>query len=161
MASNAKAIALLRDLSDKLSKRLAYSGVSLNSVRSGFSAPDAAGEVWPYLAISENGNEAEGQPCVIIDVRNIDAVSKDIFGNDIDSYAPHIMTIGYELSGIAGTNPIPNHADLEVIKWEAIKMGVQEALVELAHGTAATDASVIAATPIVTIDDLYWPTKLV
>jgi hypothetical protein len=161
MYSNAKAIALLRDLSDKLSKRLAYSGTSMNSVRTAFSAADANGAVWPYLAISENGNEAEGQPVVIIDCRNVDAVSKDIFGNGTDAYAPHIIRMGYELSGAAGTNPIPSHADLEAIKFESIKVGARWQLAELANGSAATDANVMAASPIADIDELYWPTKSV
>jgi hypothetical protein len=46
MYSNAKAIALLRDVADKLSKRLAFanpSGPGLNTVTTAFSAPDAAG----------------------------------------------------------------------------------------------------------------------
>lgn len=161
MYSNAKAVALLRDVSDKLSKRLAYSGSSVNTIVTAFSAPDAAGGVWPYLLISENGNVAEGQPVIYVKIAAQDAISKDIFGNDTDSYAPHIMSFAYELSGAAGTNPIPAHADIMTCLWETIKTGVQMNVIELAHGTQVTDANVSAASPIVSLDELYWPTKLV
>ena len=159
MYSNAKAVALLRDVSDKLSKRLAYSGVSVNSISTAFSAADAAGGVWPYLLITENGNGAEGQPVIYVKISAQDMISKDIFGNDTDSYAPHNLTVAYELSGSAGSNPIPNHADIASVLFETIKTGVRLNLVELANGTQVTDANVSAATPILAIDELYWPTK--
>jgi hypothetical protein len=88
-----------------------------------------------------------------------DMISKDIFGNDTDSYAPHNLTVAYELSGSAGSNPIPNHADIASVLFETIKTGVRLNLVELANGTQVTDANVSAATPILAIDELYWPTK--
>ena len=159
MYSNAKAVALLRDVADKLSKRLAYSGLSVNSVSTAFSGADAAGGVWPYLLISQNGNVAEGQPVIYVKISAQDMISKDIFGNDTDSYAPHNLFVAYELSGAAGTNPIPNHADIGAVLFETIKTGVRLNLVELANGTAVTDANVSAATPILAIDELYWPTK--
>lgn len=159
MYSNAKAIALLRDLQDKLSKRLAYNGVSVNSISSSFGAADAAGGSFPYLLISENGNVAEGQPVIYVKIAAQDMISKDIFGNDTDSYAPHKLYVAYELSGVAGTNPIPNHADIAAVLFESIKTGVALNLVELANGTQVTDANVAAASPIAVLDELYWPTK--
>ncbi|CAM6004812.1 unnamed protein product [Sphagnum balticum] len=159
MYSNAKAVALLRDVSDKLSKRLAFNGVSVNSVSTAFSAPDAAGGVWPYLLISQNGNVAEGQPVIYVKISAQDMVSRDIFGNDTDSYAPHNLLVAYELSGAAGSNPIANHADIATVLWETIKTGVRLNLAELANGNAVTDANASAATPILSIDELYWPTK--
>lgn len=160
MYSNAKAVALIRDLSDKLSKRLQLSGTSINSIRQAFSAPDAAGGVWPYLVISENGNEAEGQPVLLIEIAGIDMVSKDIFGNDTDAYAPHKLLFGYEL-GAVGNETLVSHADLVTCEFESIKTGVAFSLIELPNGTAVTQANVAAATPVVTLDELYWPTKLV
>lgn len=160
MFSNAKAVALLRDVSDKLSKRLAFGGTSVNQVNTYFTTvPDAAGGLWPYLLISQNGNFAEGQPVIYVKIAAQDMISKDIFGNDTDSYAPHILTFAYELTGAAGTNSIPSHADILTCEWETIKTGVLVQLKELANGTQVTDANVTAASPIVVLDELYWPTK--
>lgn len=159
MYSNAKAVALLRDVSDKLSKRYAFNGSSVNSISMAYSAPDAAGGVWPYLLISENGVVTEGSPVIYVKISAQDMISKDIFGNDTDSYAPHNLFVAYELSGAAGTNPIPAHADIATCLFETIKTGVRLNLVELANGTAVTDANVSAATAILAIDELYWPTK--
>jgi hypothetical protein len=161
MYSNAKAVALLRDVADKLSKRLAYSGTSVNTITTAFSAADAAGGVWPYLLISQNGNVSEGQPVIYVKISAQDMISRDIFGNDTDSYAPHNLLVAYELSGAAGTNSIPSHADIQTVLWETVKTGVRLNLAELANGTAVTDANASAATPIVSLDELYWPTKLV
>jgi hypothetical protein len=161
MSSIAKAQALIRDLSDKLSTRLAYSGTSMNTVTQGFTTtPDAAGAFWPYLLISENGNTAEGQPVLYIEISNVDAISKDIFGNDIDAYAPHILQFGYEAGATAGTSFI-SAADLATCEYECIMTGVEFQLKILANGTAVNQTTVNAATPVVTMDDLYWPTKKV
>jgi len=163
MYSNAKSVALLRDVADKLSKRLAFAnptGPGLNTIVTAFSAADAAGGVWPYLLITSGGNAAEGQPVVYIKISAQDMVSKDIFGNDTDSYAPHLLTFAYEL-GAAGNETLPSHADILTCEWEAIKTGVAFTLKELANGTAVTDANVTAAAVVATLDELYWPTKLV
>jgi len=158
MFSNAKAVALLRDVSDKLSKRLVFSGTSVNTITTAFSAPDAAGGVWPYLLISENGVVTEGNPVIYVKISAQDMISKDIFGNDTDSYAPHNLFVAYEL-GAAGNETIPSHADIATVLFETIKTGVRLNLVEIANGTAVSDATVSAATPILAIDELYWPTK--
>lgn len=158
MYSNAKAVALLRDVSDKLSKRYAFSGVSVNTITTAFSAPDAAGGVWPYLLITQNGNGAEGQPVIYVKISAQDMISKDIFGNDTDSYAPHNLFVAYEL-GATGNETLPAHADITTCLFETIKTGVRLNLVELPNGTQVTDANVSAATPTLAIDELYWPTK--
>lgn len=159
MYSNAKAVALLRDVADKLSKRLAYSGTSVNTVTSYYtSTPDAAGGIWPYLLITEGTNAAEGQPVIYVKISAQDMISKDIFGNDTDSYAPHNLFVAYEL-GATGNETLPSHADIAAVLFETIKTGVRLNLVELANGTQVTDANVTAATPILAIDELYWPTK--
>lgn len=156
--SNAKAIALLRDLSDKLSVRFKNNS-GLNTVASAFYT-DSNGDIWPYLLVSHNGVVTEGNPVVYIELSNVDAVSKDIFGNQTEAYAPHILQLAYEL-GAAGNETIPSHADIIACEFEAIKMGARLQLKELANGTAVTAASVNAASAIADLDDLYWPTKLV
>jgi len=144
-------IALMRDLTDKLNVRLA-NNAGLNSIRSAFDANSQ-----PEIFISHGGNEAEGQPVVYVRIMQISAVSADIFGNALLAYTPHKMQIAYE---IKSTNDSwPAHADLFTVEYEALKLGVKLELIEIASGTAVTETSVNAATPIASLDDLYWPTK--
>ena len=150
MQSTAKAIALCRDLADLLAKR----PMALNTIRQAFDANN-----WPYLVLSVGGNEAEGQPVVLIRISNVDMVSKDIFGNQTYAYAPHILELAYELT--SGGAPEVARADLLTCEFESIKTGVRVQLKEIANGTAVTAASVSAAAPVADLDQLYWPTKLV
>jgi hypothetical protein len=160
MYSNAKAIRLIQDISDILSVRLA-NGAGLNTISQAFYT-DANGASWPYLLISHNGNVAEGQPVVYIEISNVDAVSKDIFGNQTYAYAPHVLQFAYELQATPNIgDSFVSHADLAACKFEAIKSGVRYQQKEIANGTAVTPASVNAATAIADLDQLYWPTKLV
>jgi hypothetical protein len=163
MYSQAKAIALLRDLGNKLQIRFANGGTgSINTLSQGFTTtPDAAGAVWPYILLyNATAGTGTGNPVIYIEIAGVDAVSKDIFGNDTDSYAPHKMLFGYEL-GAAGNETWAAHSDIVTAEFEAIKTGVAFTLVEVANGAGVTAATVSAATPVTTIDELYWPTKLV
>ena len=96
MYSNAKSLALCRDLSDRLNVRLS-ANAGLNTITESFYV-DANNASWPVLTLSHNGNVAEGQPVVMIEISNVDMVSKDIFGNQTFAYAPHVLQLGYELS---------------------------------------------------------------
>jgi hypothetical protein len=157
MYSNAKAIRLVQDINDLLTVRL-LNNAGLNTITSAFYT-DANGAAWPYILISHNGNVAEGQPVVYIQISNVDAVSKDIFGNQTYAYAPHILQLGYELT--AGGAPEPAIADLLTCEFEAIKSGVRLQVKQVANGTAVTSTSVNAAAATADLDQLYWPTKLV
>lgn len=157
MQSTAKAIALARDLADKLSKRYAAGAAGLNTVRQAF---DANG--WPMIFCSHNANEAEGQPVLAIRIQNVDAVSKDIFGNSLTAYAPHILEVAYEIQATPNIgNSFVSHADKASAEFESIKVGARWQLKEIANGTAVTEASMNAATPVADLDELYWPTKSV
>jgi hypothetical protein len=159
MYSNAKANALVRDLGDKLSKRLAFSGTSVNTVAQG-TWTDGSGQVWPNLVISQNGNVAEGQPVIYIQISGQDMISKDVFGNQTEAYAPHVSQIGYEL-GAAGNQTLPSHADIAACMFELVKVGARVQVKEIANGTAVTAANVNAASAISDNEELYWPTKSV
>jgi hypothetical protein len=160
MYSNAKAIRLIQDINDLLSVRFPAGAAGLNTITQGFYV-DANNASWPYLLISHNGVVTEGSPVVYIEISNVDAVSKDIFGNQTYAYAPHILQFAYELSGAAGTNPIPAHSDLITAEFEAIKSGVRVQLKEIPNGTQVTPANANAAAVTADLDQLYWPTKLV
>lgn len=159
MFSNAKAVALMRDLQDKLNKRFA-NGSGINTSSSGFYT-DSNNAVWPYILLyNATDGSGEGQPVILIQISGQDDISKDIFGNQTYSYAPHILKFAYEL-GAAGNETIPAHADIIAAEFEAIKTGVRFQLIEIANGTAVTASAVNAASAVADLDELYWPTKLV
>lgn len=151
--SNAKAVALSRDLADKLAKRYAGSS-TVNTVRQAF---DANG--WPMIFLSHNGTETAGNAVILIRIKGVDAVSKDIFGGSTTAYAPHTLEFAYELA--AANKPTPTLADVVTADFEAIKTGVRYQLKEIANGTAVTETSINAKSPDADLDELYWPTKLV
>ena len=165
--SNTKAIALLRDLGNKLQIRFGSQGAGyLNTLSQGFYT-DSNGAAWPYILLSNGGTVTAGNPVLWISINGISAISTDIFGNPLDAYAPHQLVLAYEL-GAAGNETEVLHSDLIQAEFESIKTGVALSLVELTHGTAVTAANVgVTAAPgtplpvVVTVDDLYWPTKLV
>lgn len=150
MKSTAKAEALIRDLGEKLAKRLAGSS-TIDTVRS---AKDSNG--WPMLFLSDGGTETAGNPVIGIRISADDAVSKDIFGNSLVSFAPHSMEIAFELDGTEGE---PSRLDLAKVEWEAFKLGVKVKIKEIADATAVTAANMDAAAVAAEIDDLFWPTK--
>jgi len=153
VTSTQKPIAFMRDLSDHLAKRFPASAAGLNSIRQAF---DANG--MPEIFISHNGNEAAGQPVVLVKISQIDMVSKDVFGNSLLAYTPLLLQVNYEL-GAAGNQTYVSHADLAVVSFEAIKTGIRFQKSENANGTAVTDANLATATVIADLDELYWPTK--
>lgn len=151
MKSLAKAEALIRDVADKLKVRYAGSA-TIDTVRQ---ARDANG--WPMIFLSDAANEAAGQPVIALRIKAVDAVSKDVFGNDLVAFAPHKLEVAYELT--AANNPIPTDVDLLIAEYEAIKTGVAIQLKELANGTAVTAANMDAQAAAIELDELYWPTK--
>lgn len=153
MISQAKAVALSRDLADKLSKRFAGSA-TIDTVRQAF---DVSG--WPMIFLSDGANEAQGQPVVLIRIKGVDAVSKDIFGNATTAYAPHTLELNYELTG--ANNPIPIDGDIMTAAFECIKTGVRFKTTENDNGTGCTEANLATATVVADLEELYWPTKSV
>lgn len=151
MKSLAKADALLRDVADKLKVRYAGSA-TIDTVRA---SRDSAG--WPMLFLSDGGTETAGASVIALRIKAVDAVSKDVFGNDLVAFAPHKLEVAYELT--AANNPIPTDVDLLIAEFEAIKTGVAFQLKELANGTAVTAANMDAQAVAIELDDLYWPTK--
>lgn len=149
--SLAQADALARDLKDRLSVRFQPSASGVNSIRQ---ANDANG--YPELFLSHGGNEAEGQPVILVRIQGVNAISVDVFGNPIIAAAPLLAGMAYELN--SSSAPIPAPADLATANYEIQKMACQFELIQIANGTAVTEASFNAATPLVKLDDLYWPT---
>lgn len=149
MKSTAKSDASLRDLADKLQLRF-----PTKTVRQ---ARDA--NAWPMLIVSATGSEAAGQSVIAIRMSSVNAVSKDVFGNDLIAFAPHIVEVAYELT--AADNPIPSDADLFKVEYEVFKIGARTQLKEIANGTAVSATSMDAAAVAADVEDLNWPTKSV
>ncbi len=148
----AKAEALIRQLAEDLTLRTAGSAAGrVDRVRE---AKDSEGN--PFLVLSDNGNEAAGQPVIFIRIKQIDAVSKDIFGNDLKAYAPHICELAYERDT---TEAEPSRLDLIMVMFELAKLGIKINVKEIADGTAVTPASVDADAAEMELDWLRWPTK--
>lgn len=147
MKSTAKAVALLRDLADRLKLRL-----PTYTVRP---ANDANG--WPMLFLSPAGVETESNSLIVMRIMAVNAVSKDVFGNDLIAFAPHNFEVAYELD--ANGKPIPANKDVLIAEREAVLTGVLVQLKEIANGTAVTEASMNAAVPVISLEDLQFPTK--
>jgi hypothetical protein len=149
----AKAESLLRTLAEELKIRTAGSAAGfVDTVRE---AKDTEG--YPFIVLSDNGNEAAGQPVLFIRIKQIDAISKDIFGNDLKAYAPHVCELAYELD--SGNQAFVAPLDITKVMFELAKLGVKLQVKQLANGTAVTAANVDAASTALELDWLRWPTK--
>lgn len=127
--STAKAEALSRDLKDRLEQR-------------GFTVAESKdGNGWPKLTL--NTNEAS------LRIEAADAVSKDVFGNDLKAFAPHSIDF-------ASRDDAMTSLKVAQILQEVGKMGIDKTIVKTHADTLAT-AEAAAGTVIVW--DQRWPTK--
>lgn len=129
MKSLAKADALARGLKE----RLQFRGYSVAESR------DANG--WPKLTL--NTDEAS------LKIVAADAVSKDIFGNDLVAFAPHRIEF-------ASRNDAMTTLKVSQIQLEVIKCGIEKLNVKT-HATVLATAEAAAGTDL--IFDVQWPTK--
>ena len=151
MKSTAKAQAQARETKEKLERRFKGSA-TIDTVRQ---ANDAQG--WPLLICSDAANEAAGQPVIAIRIKAQDAVSKDVFGNDLVAFAPHTIEVAYELDA---TEAEPSRLDLAKVMQEVSKIGMKIDIKEIADGTAVSAASMDAAAVALSLEvETQWPTK--
>ena len=148
MKSIAKADATVRELKSSLEIRAKAGQMTMDTVRL---YKDAQG--WPMLVLSVAGNEAAEQPVIAIRVKAVDAVSKDIFGNDLVAFAPHTIEIASEAGAVS-------RKDLAIADIEVGKVGMKVLVKEIVAETAVTETSMNAAAPVAEIDWLQFPTKL-
>lgn len=128
--STAKAESLLRDLKDRLELR-------------GYSVAESKdGNGWPKLTL--NTNEAS------IRMEAADAVSKDIFGNSLQAFAPHFMDFA---SRDDAASIALKRAE---IMAEVVKTGIEKVVFKT-HATVLATAEAAAGDEIVF--DVRWPTK--
>jgi len=150
-SSIAKADSLIRKLQENLGFRLQGSS-SIDSIRE---LRDSNG--WPALILSDNNNEAAGQPVIAIRIKSQDAVSPDIFGNSFDAFAPHSVDIAYEMDA---SNAEPSALDLAKVLHECSKLGAKLQIRQIADGSAVTLANLDSAAVALSLEfELRWPTK--
>lgn len=151
MQSLAKAQATMRDLKERLEKRVSGSA-SIDTVRAD---KDSAG--WPMLFLSDAGTETAGNPVIALRLKAVDAVSKDVFGNSLVSFGPHDMEVAYELDGTEGE---PSRRDIIKVMAEVAKLGHKMIVKEIADATAVSASSMDAASPADSLEyDSQWPAK--
>lgn len=151
MQSLAKAQAAMRDLKERLEKRVSGSS-TIDTVRA---TADSSG--WPMLVLSDGGNEAAGQPVVALRLTAADAVSKDVFGNSLKAFSPHEMEVAFELDGSEGE---PSRRDIIKVILEVAKLGHKVVVKQIADGTAVTASSMDAASAADSLEfDTQWPAK--
>ena len=125
--STAKAEALSRDLKDRLELR-------------GFAVAESkTAEGWPRLEIDTDQAS--------IEIEGRDAVSKDVFGNDLISFAPHDATLAKD--------DAQTDQDFAKIWLELSKTGLDKTTIKNGATLAAAEAT---AGEEVTAD-VRWPTK--
>ena len=128
--STAQAEAQLRDLKDRLELR-------------GFSVAESKdSNGWPKLTL--NTDEAS------IRMEAADAVSKDVFGNDLKAFTPHYIDFA---SRDDASNATVKRAE---IMTELAKTGIEKVIVKTHADTLATAE---AATGDEVRFDVRWPTK--
>ena len=149
--STSKSIGLARDLADKLIMRFKGSA-TIDTVRQ---ALDAQG--YPILFCSDAGVETANSPVIAIRIKNIDVGALDIFGNSTLPFAPHTCEVAYELT--TGGFLTPAAKDYTCVINEVAKLGTILQEKAIAFNTAVSEASMNAANPIATFDDIDNPHK--
>jgi hypothetical protein len=130
MKSTAKAITLSRSIKEKLQFR-------------GFTCVESFDtNGWPKLTI--NTDEAS------ITITGQDAVSKDVFGNDLVSFAPHNCAF-------ASRNDAMSTLKVSKIMLEIAKTGIEKTAIHV-HATVLATAEASAPVEVLTAD-VQWPTK--
>lgn len=126
--SIAKADALARGLKERLQFR-------------GYSVSESRDNGWPKLTL--NTNEAS------LKIVAADAVSKDVFGNDLVAFAPHRIEF-------ASRDDAMSTLKVSQIQTEVIKCGIEKMVVKT-HATSLATAEAAAGSDV--NFELQWPTK--
>ena len=81
----------------------------------------------------------------------------DVFGNLSLPFTPTVAQIAYELT--SGGAPEPTVTDYSTCLFEIARTGTVVQEYAIANGTAVTETSVNAATPLITLKDIDWGFK--
>ena len=129
MLSTAKSEAVARDLKEALEKR-------------GFAVAEEAIAKGRRLVIDTNK--------MSIDIKAKDAVSKDVFGNDLDAFTPHVCELAIDSTGGA------SHVEVAKVM---IDLGKQGFALKIGEGADIAAARAAAADAEEERHSAQWPTK--
>lgn len=127
MLSKAKSQAMARDLKSSLEKR-------------GFSVVQSDLAKGTKLAIDSS---------MSIKIEAKDAVSKDVFGNSLDSFAPHEVKLAID-------NAVATHTEVAKVMIELAKQGVA---LKIGEDATLADAETAADSAEEQRHNVMWPTK--
>lgn len=145
MFNAAKSEAICRGLKERLDLRFKDQGLSCAQ------SFDSSG--YSVLTLSD-GSPASAEKVILIRVRQIDAVSKDIFGNANLAFSPHIMDIAYEdASAFAGV-------DWAKLSIEVAKEGIKAIVYKAVAGAIPALSDMVPAKQEAALEfDILWPSK--
>jgi hypothetical protein len=127
MLSKAKSQAMARELKSSLEKR-------------GFSVVQSDLAKGTKLAIDSS---------ISIKIEAKDAVSKDVFGNPLDSFAPHEVKLAID-------NAVATHTEVAKVMMELAKQGVA---LKIGEDATLADAETAADSAEEQRHNVMWPTK--
>jgi len=143
MKSLAKAENTSRNLQEMLSFRIK----SLSGLDKVVETRDSDG--WPILTVSNAaGTVTAGAKCLLIKIKGVDMVSKDIFGNADTAFTPHIIEVAQEEDALTSS-------EFATMFLEIAKIGMRIQLKTSAALAAASFATAVSAD----LDDILYPTK--
>lgn len=127
MLSTAKSEAIARDLKEKLETR-------------GFTVVESA---------IAKGRKLEIDSDMSVQIEAKDAVSKDIFGNDLDAFTPHTCKFAID-------NVVATHTDVAKVMMELGKIGLA---LKIGEGATLGAAETAADAAEELAHNTQWPTK--
>lgn len=153
MSTIAKSQAIMRDLSERLQKKMPSTYVFSQS-------QDANGS---RLLISQDSTPAAGEQVIAIRIEGEQTAHKDVLGSAQRVYAPLRAQVIEEASSISGVSLITLANRLQV-DLEMARMGLKQERYMNANGTVpavsqfSADGSVASSTLIASLPfDMYWP----
>jgi hypothetical protein len=151
MATTAKAVAIMRELKDKVSKRVAA------TMSYAVSSADASDN--PVLTLSYDATPATGEKVVVLRVRPITWTSKDVMGNADTMFTPNYVDVCTE-ANYAATNDniadILTPAELLPVIGECIQTGCMVNWYVSPNGTVPATAQMTTAQLGATYQALYF-----
>lgn len=129
MLSTAKSEAVARDLKEALEKR-------------GFSVEES--QIAKGKALSIDSDK------MTIRIQAKDAVSKDVFGNDLDAFTPHVVKLAIDNDGGA------THVQVAKVMMELVKHGFA---LKIGEGASKAAAEAAADAAEEERHSAQWPTK--
>jgi hypothetical protein len=131
MKSTKQAEMQMKAIADELSAILKGSS-TIDTVRE-----DKDSNAWPMIFLSDGGVETTTNPVIALRMKAVDAVSKDVFGNDLIAFGPHSLEFAYE-------DAVPALIDIATVMAPLGKHGINIQVKVIAASTAVTATSMDA-----------------